>query len=248
MAASSSRASPRIGSTSGLLAALDWVMSNHAVYNIRVVNLSVGTPAVDAYFNDPMCQAVRRLVDSGIVVVAAAGNTGKDSNGTKVYGQIHSPANEPSAITVGASNTFGTDARGDDAITTYSSRGPTRSYWTDTSGVKHYDNVIKPDIAAANGTKVSILTGKGDGTFNAASDIKTLEQLLAKKWEVPLCVIGMGPLGTSTRVSFACSGSCLTYGYVDTPSAPGQLSAQELVAQLRKLFPAFDEDFKNRQR
>src|SRR5439155_164041 len=57
--------------------------------------------------------------------------------------------------------------------------------------------------------------------INTASDIKTLEQLLAKKWEVPLCVIGMGPLGTSTRVSFACSGSCLTYGYVDTPSAPG---------------------------
>ena len=30
----------------------------------------------------------------------------------------------------------------------YSSRGPTRSFWTDTNGVKHYDNLIKPEIAA----------------------------------------------------------------------------------------------------
>ena len=44
------------------------------------------------------------LVDAGIVVVAAAGNNGKNSAGQKLYGLIHSPGNEPSAITVGASN------------------------------------------------------------------------------------------------------------------------------------------------
>jgi len=81
-------------------------------------------------------------------VVAAAGNQGKDDQGHKVYGQIHSPGIEPAAITVGATNTFGTQARGDDAIATFSSRGPTRSYWTDTDGVKHHDNLIKPDLAA----------------------------------------------------------------------------------------------------
>jgi serine protease AprX len=67
------------------------------------------------------------LVDRGIVVVAAAGNNGKNSAGQKVYGQIHSPGNEPSVITVGAVDTRGTDQRGDDTIATYSSRGPTRS-------------------------------------------------------------------------------------------------------------------------
>src|SRR6185369_11364335 len=36
----------------------------------------------------------------------------------------------------------------DDGITTYSSRGPTRSYWTDANGVKHFDNLIKPDLVA----------------------------------------------------------------------------------------------------
>src|SRR5437870_13120539 len=120
-------------------------MATKATYNIRVVNMSLGTPAVDSYRNDPICIAVRRLVDSGMVVVVAAGNNGKNAAGQKVYGMIHSPGIEPSAITVGASNTFGTDARNDDGVASYSSRGPTRSSWTDTDGLQHYDGLMKPD-------------------------------------------------------------------------------------------------------
>src|ERR1041384_8059481 len=136
------------GTTAYVLRALDWVASNKSTYNIRVVNMSLGMPAVDSYLNDPICRAVRRLVDAGVVVFAAAGNNGKDSNGNKLYGHIHSPGNEPSAITVGASNTYGTDERNDDVVASFSSRGPTRSFTTDENGVRHYDNLIKPDIIA----------------------------------------------------------------------------------------------------
>src|SRR5918911_1698544 len=122
------------GSVSAVLGALDWVLQNHAAYNVRVVNMSLGMPAVDSYRFDPLCRAVRQLVDAGVVVVAAAGNNGKNGAGQKVYGQIHSPGDEPSALTVGAANTFGTDARGDDTVATYSSRGPMRSYRTDGYG------------------------------------------------------------------------------------------------------------------
>src|SRR5205085_1300241 len=108
-----------VGTVSAVLAALDWVMSNRATYNIRVVNMSLGAPAIDSYQNDPICRAVRRLVDAGIVVVASAGNNGKNSAGQKIYGAIHSPGDEPAAITVGATNTFGTDARGDDGTASY---------------------------------------------------------------------------------------------------------------------------------
>src|SRR2546429_2471445 len=111
-----------MGTTSALLNALNAVALNRAAYNIRVVNVSLGVPAIDSYKNDPVCRAVRRLVDAGVVVVAAAGNDGKDATHAKVYGRIHSPGNEPSALTVGAANTFGTDVRKDDGVTTYSSR------------------------------------------------------------------------------------------------------------------------------
>jgi serine protease AprX len=162
------------GRVSSVLNALNWILStahpnqpwdkvynpyNKDTYNIEVVNMSIGTPAINSYKDDPLCKAVRRLVDAGIVVVAAAGNNGKDENGTKVYGRIHSPGNEPSAITVGASNAMGTDGPLDDRVTTYSSRGPTRSYSVDADGVKHYDNQIKPDLVAP-GNKV--LAGESD--------------------------------------------------------------------------------------
>ncbi|HEX3560829.1 MAG TPA: S8 family serine peptidase [Pyrinomonadaceae bacterium] len=143
------------GTVSGLLNALNWVYNNRSTYNVRVVNMSLGSSAVDSYRNDPVCKAVRKLVDAGIVVAAAAGNDGKDANGKKLYGQIHSPGDEPSAITVGAANTFGTDSRADDAVATYSSRGPTRGFWTDASGTKHYDNLIKPDLVAPGNKLVS---------------------------------------------------------------------------------------------
>jgi 3-dehydroquinate dehydratase-1 len=65
------------------------------------------------------------------------------------------------------------------------------------------------------------------------ADIDVLKQLLAKDWGLPLCVIGMGTLGTPTRTDFPRLGSCLTYGYLDTPVAPGQLSARALLDHLR---------------
>ncbi len=138
----------RLRQTASVLRALDWVTSNRAAYNIRVVNMSLGMPAIDSYRDDPVCRAVRRLVDAGVVVFAAAGNNGKDDEGNKAYGHIHSPGNEPSAITVGASNTFGTDERDDDGVASFSSRGPTRSFTTDEQGTKHYDNIVKPDLVA----------------------------------------------------------------------------------------------------
>lgn len=172
------------GKVSSLLTALDWVMANRKPYNIRVVNMSLGMPAVDSYRNDPVCRAARRLVDAGIVVVAAAGNNGLDSNGHKVYGQIHSPGNEPSVITLGATNTHGSENREDDVVTTYSSRGPTRSYWTDASGVRHYDNLIKPDLVAPGNKIISaespdnLLVQKKKsldvGGDNKADDIKMM--------------------------------------------------------------------------
>src|SRR5215216_5627283 len=147
-----------VGPVSNVMKALNWILApvdpnkplgekNYQKYRIKVVNMSLGAPAVDSYKDDPLCIAARRLVNSGIVVVAAAGNDGTDATGRKIYGRIHSPGNEPAVITVGAANTFGTDMRADDGVTTYSSRGPTRSYRT-INGVKYYDNIIKPELVA----------------------------------------------------------------------------------------------------
>src|SRR6185503_17592041 len=79
------------GTASNTIAGIDWCIANKAVYNIRILNLSLGTTAVDSYIDDPLCQAVRRAYAAGLVVCVAAGNAGKDANGNKIYGGIHSP-------------------------------------------------------------------------------------------------------------------------------------------------------------
>jgi len=70
---------------------------------------------------------------------------------------------------------------------------------------------------------------------NSLDDVETLRCILQGRWGVPLCIIGMGPLGRETRLRFPLEGSCLAYGYLDVPGAPGQFSAQELKNYLRSV-------------
>jgi len=51
------------------------------------------------------------------------------------------------------------------------------------------------------------------------------------------CVIGMGP--GELRVELPARGSRLAYGWVDAPTAPGQLSAADMDARLRAAVPAY---------
>jgi 3-dehydroquinate dehydratase I len=69
-----------------------------------------------------------------------------------------------------------------------------------------------------------------------ASDVDVLRSLLRRRWNKPICVIGMGRAWSKTRVEFATLG--LTYGYLDKSTAPGQMSAAELVRRLRRAMNA----------
>ena len=137
------------GYTSDVIAGIDWAIANRAAYNIRVINLSLGHPVTEPAATDPLCEEVQKAVNAGIVVVVSAGNSGKAADGSPVLGGITSPGNSPLALTVGALNTWGTVARSDDSVTTYSSRGPTR-----------YDLAVKPDVAAP-GNKIISLEAAG---------------------------------------------------------------------------------------
>ncbi len=133
------------GTISNIIAALDWVLANHVQYNIRVVNMSVGAVVQESAYTDPLTVAAKRVVDAGVVVVAAAGNYGTNSDGNEQYGGITAPGNAPWVLTVGASSTQGTAARTDDIIGSYSSRGPTYLDWA-----------AKPDLAAPGTGTVSL--------------------------------------------------------------------------------------------
>lgn len=122
---------------SDVVNALQWVLNNKSVYNIRVVNLSLNSAVIESYNTNPLDAAVEILWFNGIVVVVSAGNDGA--------GGLYPPANDPFVITVGATNDNGTAALADDSVAPFSAYGITES------------GGIKPDLVAPGTNIISIV-------------------------------------------------------------------------------------------
>jgi len=123
---------------SNVLAAIQWVVSFKDRYNIRVLNLSLGTDSTQSWQTDPVNYAVERAWAAGIAVVVAASNRGPGP------GTISKPADDPWVITVGATDDRGTASVGDDLLPDFSSRGPAAG------------GVAKPDVAAPGAHVISL--------------------------------------------------------------------------------------------
>ena len=126
------------GYTSHVISAVEFVAKNRTSLGVNVINLSLGHPIYERAVTDPLVRIVEYAVRRGLVVVVSAGNYGVDSaTGRIATAGITSPANAPSAITVGSIDTKDSITRVDDEVAPYSSRGPT---W--------YDGFSKPDLVA----------------------------------------------------------------------------------------------------
>lgn len=135
------------GDVTRIIAALEDISKvNDEGRNIRIhgVNLSVGYPFDPGWFacgQSPICSVVDRLVRSGVVVVAAAGNSGYGYIDTKFTGSwaqglplsINDPGNAERAVTVGSTHRDSPHRYG---ASYFSSKGPTG------------DGRIKPDLLA----------------------------------------------------------------------------------------------------
>jgi subtilisin family serine protease len=116
---------------------------NPKLLRVHGVNLSVGYEFDAEMFacgQSPICAEVNRLVQSGVVVVAAAGNTGFGTVASTVRptkvglsNTINDPGNAELAITVGATHR---DAPYTYGVSYFSSKGPTG------------DGRLKPDLVA----------------------------------------------------------------------------------------------------
>ncbi len=108
---------------------IEWVIENRERYNIRVLNISLGGDEDVPCSKSIIDQAAEEAISHGIVVVAAAGNSGGDGN--------HSvpPANSPSVITVGG-YTDSNQLKGNGLDLYHSNFGVTA------------DGTVKPEIVA----------------------------------------------------------------------------------------------------
>lgn len=134
------------GDIVNVVAGLHWVIENKEKYNIRVVNISVGTTAKSVINEESeLIRAVNEVWDQNIIVVVAAGNGGPHPK------TIGAPGISRKVITVGASDDdIAVDLMGKNAKD-YSGRGPTQSC------------IKKPDVVAPGSRIVSCSMMKRQG-------------------------------------------------------------------------------------
>ena len=70
------------GYASSVIEAIEFAIAHREEYAIRVLNLSLGHPVHESYRTDPLARAVERAWAAGLVVVASAGNRGRDGSMT----------------------------------------------------------------------------------------------------------------------------------------------------------------------
>ena len=137
------------GKIKNVIRGTDWIIKNKDYYNIRVVNISFGTRASvkqqvsvspeDETEEEELVEAVERMWDSGLIVVAAAGNNGPGN------GSVTAPGISKKIITVGAF----------DDRKYFSGRGPTT------------ECVIKPEVVVT-GTNI-IACSNRQGRYSSKS-------------------------------------------------------------------------------
>lgn len=157
------------GKVENVIEGLLWVADNKEKYNIRVVNISFGTTReVNLNEDSRLIKAVEKLWDDGIVVVAAAGNSGPDEN------SVTSPGISKKIITVGAYDDYsymithrtrdsgrGGYSRGGSGIVYYSGRGPTSCC------------IVKPEIVVAGSDMIACTNRKDAYSVKSGTSMAT---------------------------------------------------------------------------
>ncbi len=148
-----------------LLSGIDWVIDHADELDIGVITLALDTDTGSSYQSDPVAAALERAWDAGIVVVAAAGNDGPESNG------LGSPAHDPYVIAVA-----GVEAAPDGfVVPDWASRG---------------DAVRRPDLAAPGSHLVSLRAPGSDADVNHPEGLVDDQRFLGSGSSQSAAVVG----------------------------------------------------------
>lgn len=159
-----------------ILNAMEWVFDNHKKLNIKVVCMSFGSEPLG--FNDPIMSGADALWRDGVVVVAAAGNSGPE------YQTIKSPGVSSQIITVGG---FNDNRLSDDEfndkyfeLASFSSRGPAFQRYKPDIVAPSVDIIscgLKNNYTSLSGTSVAtpMVAGLALLLFEKYEDIKPAE-------------------------------------------------------------------------
>ncbi|HEX2957025.1 MAG TPA: type I 3-dehydroquinate dehydratase [Chitinispirillaceae bacterium] len=91
------------------------------------------------------------------------------------------------------------------------------------------DMITRACMQGADIVKLSVMS-------NSRDDVHRLLKV-TQECSVPLVTIGMGPIGTVTRVIAPLYGSLFTFGFIGDVVAPGQLPVGKLIEEIRLYYP-----------
>ena len=120
-----------------IIRGIEWCRDNKDAYDIRILSISFGSTASSDGQDATSRAANAAVLEDGLILVAAAGNSGPNNDG------LPPPAAANEVITVANVDDLGTVSRGDDVIADSSSRGPRQD-----DGDGDPMNELKPDVAA----------------------------------------------------------------------------------------------------
>jgi 3-dehydroquinate dehydratase-1 len=111
--------------------------------------------------------------------------------------------------------------------------------------VSHHDFEKTPGAGAlgdvvARGIEAGADVVKIATAVRGPADVRALASVALAHGGANLILVGMGEAGLVTRLVFAALGSLLTYAFAGESTAPGQLPFDEMLALMRRIFPAYD--------
>lgn len=207
------------GNSRAVVEALHWLIEHGKEYDVRIINISMGSTAPQYSERSGLLEAVEDAWDAGFIVCAAAGNQGPGRSSITV------PGTSPKVITVGSSDDNQVVRVMGKRRTNYSGRGPTLSC------------VCKPDVVAPGAYIVSCNAWwRKPGTGAYATKSGTSMATPVVSGSLALLLSGRKDL-TNKEVKILLSRSCRNLGLPQNQQGWGMICVPGLLGQGMELCP-----------
>lgn len=198
------------GNSKAVVEALHWLIEHGREYDVRIINISMGSTAPRYSEKSGLLEAVEEAWDAGFIVCAAAGNQGPERSTITV------PGTSPKVITVGSSDDNQVVRVMGKRRANYSGRGPTAAC------------VCKPDVVAPGAYIISCNAGwrkPGAAAYTAKSGTSMATPVVAGG--LALLLSGRREL-TNKEVKMLLSVSCKDLGLPRNQQGWGMLCLSKL--------------------
>ena len=199
------------GTTDTVVEGIDWIIKNKNLWNIRILNISIGAKDCEnAGENSQLVRTVNLAWEHGLIVVVAAGN-----NGPKPM-TITTPGISSKVITVGCCDDMLLVEMDGQKVSNYSGRGPTKT------------NIIKPNIVAPGSNIMSCAHKKTfghhtytkrSGTSMATPIVSGAAALLLEKF----------PTLTNDAARYLLEANCDDLGFSKYKQGHGRINISKLL-------------------